>query len=210
MLDEFMHEAQRCTTAKPRLEFAMSRVAEYQPAQPITTMMCRPRNQRCCPARIDRLETALRCEMHSGAQVQCNQHRALAFLAKQLCVRGRTARGNAPVDAARVIARLVGPRFVEFHAAPAEPRNVSTGLQRVHAQHVKRDRARRATEPDQASLADADRGRAFMDVFETNHLVYGTPTPSRMPLMTVSGSTPSASASKLSTRRWRNTSCATA
>ena len=60
-------------------------------------------------------------------------------------------------------------------------------------------RARRPAEPDQAGLADANRRSILGDVVEPHG--YGTPTPSSIRSMTELASTPSASASKLKTRR---------
>ena len=54
-------------------------------------------------------------------------------------------------------AGLVGPRFVEFHTAAAEVGDVGAGLQRPDTQNVERDRARRAVQPDQPRLGNADR-----------------------------------------------------
>jgi hypothetical protein len=44
VLDKLVHEAQRRTTAKPGLQFAVRRVAEYQATQPVAAVMSRPRD----------------------------------------------------------------------------------------------------------------------------------------------------------------------
>ena len=95
--------------------------------------------------------------MHAGAQVDDNEYRPLAFLAKQLRVGGGAARRDAPVDAAWIIAGLVRARFVELHSAPAKVRHIGTRLQRIDAQHIESDGACRAAQADQPGLADADR-----------------------------------------------------
>ena len=108
--------------------------------------------------------------MHVGAQIDHDQYRPFALFAKQLGVRRRAARRDAPVDAARIVAGLVGPGFVELHAAAAKMRHVGTGLQRVDAQHIERDRPRRSVETNQPGLADADRRRVSRNVVEQRAL----------------------------------------
>ena len=69
-----------------------------------------------------------RLEAHAGAEIQRrrgvgdDQGQAFAFGLEQLGMRLAAARGQAPVDVARIVADRVLARFRVFHAAPAQRR----------------------------------------------------------------------------------------
>ena len=136
VFDKFVHEAQRGAAPESRLQLTMRRIAKNQSTQPVTPMVSGPCDQRGGPAGIDRFETPPGRDVHVRAQIHGDEHGTFALLAEQLRVCGRAARRDAPVNAARVIAGLVGPRLIELHAAAAETGHVGTGLQRVNAQDV--------------------------------------------------------------------------
>ena len=154
---QLVDEAQCRLTAEAWFEFAMRGVAENQAAQTVTAVMSRPRQERSSTARVDRLEAAARRKMHVRPQVDAYQNGSFPLLAKQFGIGRGTARRHPPVDAARIIARLIRPRLVELHAAAAKVRNIRTCLQGIDPQHIERNSARRAVEANQAGLADADR-----------------------------------------------------
>jgi hypothetical protein len=157
VVHEFVQVAQCRLATKARAQFAMCRIAEDNAAKTITAMMCRPRQQRRHAAAMDRLETTLGREMHIAPEVNSHEYRAFALLAKQFRVCGRAARCHPPVDVARIVARLVGPRFVEFHATAAKTGYVCARLQGVDVQHVQRNGPRRTAQSNQPGLTDTDR-----------------------------------------------------
>ena len=61
-----------------------------------------------------------RAEVERGAHVHQQQHRELALLDIALDERRADAGGDVPVDGAHIVARKVGPYFVEFHAPTPE------------------------------------------------------------------------------------------
>ncbi len=166
MASKLVQIPQRGLPAESRLQLPVRRIAEDQPAEPVAPMMRGPRQQRRGAARIDRFVTATGCEMHAGAQIGDDQHRPFALLAKELCVGRGAARRNTPVDAARVVTRLIRSRFIEFHAAAPKVGHVRARLQGPHPQHVQRNRSGGTAQANEASLGNADRRRILGDVIE--------------------------------------------
>ncbi len=156
MFGEFVEIPQGRLPAEARFQFPVHRVAEDEPAETIAAVMRRPGQQCGRTARIDRLEAPAGCEMHVGSQVDHDQHGALALLPEKLGVRGRAARGHAPVDGARVVTGLIGPRFIELHAAATKVRNIRAGLQGPDPEHVERYRTGGTAQANEAGLRHAD------------------------------------------------------
>ncbi len=67
--------------------------------------------------------------MHVAAKIGHDKYRPFTFFAKELGVGLGTSRGYAPVDIARIVTRLIRPRFIEFHPATFEMGNISARLQ---------------------------------------------------------------------------------
>src|SRR5690606_1927699 len=118
------------------------------------------------------------------------------------------AGGYPPVHAAQIIAGLILPHFGKVHAAPAQGRTVAA----AHiAQHlflaVQRQHRREAAQPHQIggdNVSTAGKALSQRLVHQT------TGTRCSSSLMTRFTVMPEASASKLSSKRWRSTSWATA
>ena len=169
VLDEFVQEAQRSLPSQAWLQLAVAGVAENQAAEAIATMMRSPGQQGRCPARVDRLVTAARREMHVRSQVHHDEYGPFPLFAEQLGVGRRTTRRHPPIDRSRIVTRLVRTRLVELHAATAKMRDIRSGLQRANTQHVERDGACGPAESDEPGLADADRRRVLWNVVEPDH-----------------------------------------
>jgi hypothetical protein len=67
-----------------------------------------------------------------GRNVDQEQDRQLPLLAEPLDKRAAAAGGHVPIDIADVVARLILPHFVEFHAAAAKHALVLPREQIVH------------------------------------------------------------------------------
>src|SRR2546425_9547522 len=150
-------------------------------------------------------------EVQRTGLVHDEEERELALFHKRLDEGMTHARRDIPVDCPEVIALLVGADFCELDALPPEDRPVLACEQRI-------DQAAGA-ELDPLDMAEhfrghgpaarLDRGPHLLAALWSS-VLHGTPTASRMRAITWSASMSSASASNVSSTRWRSTSNAIA
>ena len=176
-------------------------------SQTIAFLRREPKCQRRQSRGLHRFEAATGTERHRCGAVVDHRRGALAFGLEQLGMRAAGACRDAPIDVAHIIPGCVQPGFGVFHAAPPKRRLLRTGKiigTAPSGQH--REPADLRTQPDQFAQVHLDSG----DCLGMHRWVQGTGMRSSSALITSSLLAPSASASKDSRTRWRNTSSATA
>jgi len=142
---------------------------------------------------------------HGPAEIEPDDDRAVPLLPEHLGVRLPGARGDAPVDGAKVVAGLIRTCLVELDPSAFEPGQMPPGVQRADAQGTDPQRLPGLLEPDE--LCQLDPGRRSHGRWRSSR--HGTPTRARSMSTISSGVRPAASASKLSRILCRSTSCAT-
>ena len=101
-------------------------LVEDQPADPVTPVHGRPGQEGRGLGRDDGFESDTGTEAHGGPLVDQQPEGPFPLLAEELDVGPPGAGRDPPVHVPRIVARLIDPRLVEFHAPTAKARQVPT------------------------------------------------------------------------------------
>ena len=184
-----------------RFQFQVIVAADEHGTDPLVGGETGPGQQSRGPGGGYRLQRLAGAEEQTVALIQDDMDGALPFLTVELGVGAPGPGGDPPVDAADIIAVLVGPDFIEIHAATAKAGAVlAVEMARRQPGLTGQQLAGLPTQTDELGKAQMDTvaasgyaRRRCLSRAAPEH--YGTGTRSSRRRITASVSTPSASAS---------------
>ena len=206
-LGEEAEEGERPPPASLDSRLHCMRAGEHESPDTIPVRDRGPREQRGGFRGHHRLERPPGTEPHVLAEVHDEEHGAVPFLVEELRVDAAGPRGDPPVDAADIVPRQVGSRLGVFHPAAPQPRCARSGpTAATGAPDMQRQAGGAGALADEVGGGERHARQSARRV----SAVHGTATLDSSASTTRSVSTPSASASWVSSTRCRSTSGAMA